>query len=47
MYSIFFGFPDWAARYPDSFEQNKLVAKLVKEGKLGIKSGEGIYKYNK
>lgn len=39
----------WHKEYPDikEFEPSELVNKLVSEGKLGAKSGEGFYKYNK
>jgi 3-hydroxyacyl-CoA dehydrogenase len=39
----------WRQRYPDNpvFQSSGLVEKLVSEGKLGRKSGEGFYKYNK
>lgn len=39
----------WEKRFPDdpSFKAPKTVAKLVGEGKLGRKSGEGFYKYDK
>ncbi|KAG8190785.1 hypothetical protein JTE90_005821 [Oedothorax gibbosus] len=38
----------WHEKYPDNplFEPSKLLKKLVSEGKLGKKSGEGIYKYD-
>lgn len=39
----------WARDYPDNplFKPIHLLDKLVKEGKLGRKSGEGFYKYEK
>lgn len=39
----------WHQRFPDNplFKPSPLLDKLVKEGKLGTKSGEGFYKYNK
>lgn len=39
----------WHKKYPDNplFIPSELKKKLVKEGKLGRKSGEGFYKYNK
>ncbi|XP_058829567.1 hydroxyacyl-coenzyme A dehydrogenase, mitochondrial-like isoform X1 [Topomyia yanbarensis] len=39
----------WHAKYPDNplFEPSKLLEKLVAEGKLGVKSGEGFYSYKK
>lgn len=39
----------WAKKFPDNplFEPCESQAKLVKEGKLGCKTGEGYYKYNK
>merc|ERR1711981_236320 len=37
----------WSKRFPDEplFRPSELVTKLVSEGKLGRKSGEGFYKY--
>jgi len=39
----------WHKRYPDEprFGPSDTVNKLVSEGKLGVKSGEGFYKYEK
>jgi len=39
----------WRKTYPDNplFKESKLLNKLVDEGKFGIKSGEGFYKYSK
>lgn len=39
----------WHQEYPDQslFNPIPLLNKLVSEGKLGIKSGEGFYKYEK
>lgn len=39
----------WHAKYPDNplFQPSDLLKKLVEEGKLGMKSGEGFYKYDK
>ncbi|XP_037047791.1 hydroxyacyl-coenzyme A dehydrogenase, mitochondrial-like [Bradysia coprophila] len=36
----------WCARFPTKYQPSKLVDKMVSEGKLGIKTGEGFYKYN-
>lgn len=39
----------WHKKYPDVeiFKPVPLQQRLVAEGKLGIKTGEGFYKYNK
>ncbi|KAK3769747.1 hypothetical protein RRG08_062087 [Elysia crispata] len=39
----------WTEREPNNplFSQSELLNKLVAEGKLGVKSGEGFYPYNK
>jgi 3-hydroxyacyl-CoA dehydrogenase len=39
----------WRATYPDNplFKESKLLNKLVGEGKLGVKSGQGFYNYSK
>lgn len=39
----------WQKKYPNNprFEGCQLLNDLVSEGKLGIKTGEGFYKYNK
>ena len=38
----------WSKAYPDNplFRTSKLLSKMVSEGKLGLKSGEGYYKYD-
>lgn len=38
----------WAQKYPDEplFRPSPLLSKLVAEGKFGIKSGEGFYRYD-
>lgn len=37
----------WAKQYPDNplFKPSELINKLVEEGKLGRKTGEGFFKY--
>ncbi|XP_037800986.1 hydroxyacyl-coenzyme A dehydrogenase, mitochondrial-like [Penaeus monodon] len=39
----------WAKEYPDNplFQPSELLNKMVAEGKLGVKSGEGFYSYKK
>lgn len=39
----------WHEKFPDNplFKPSEFLKKLVDEGKLGIKSGEGFYKYDK
>ena len=39
----------WHEKYPENplFEPSKLLNKLVKKGKLGIKTGEGFFKHSK
>uniref|UniRef100_A0A1B6FJH3 3-hydroxyacyl-CoA dehydrogenase n=1 Tax=Cuerna arida TaxID=1464854 RepID=A0A1B6FJH3_9HEMI len=39
----------WHEKYPDNalFEPLKSMQELVKQGKLGVKTGEGYYKYDK
>ncbi|XP_046427811.1 hydroxyacyl-coenzyme A dehydrogenase, mitochondrial-like isoform X1 [Neodiprion fabricii] len=39
----------WHKKFPDNpvFKPTETLNKLVKEGKLGVKTGEGFYKYNK
>lgn len=39
----------WHENFPEDplFNPSPLLNKLVKEGKFGIKSGEGFYSYNK
>lgn len=39
----------WNEKYPDKqiFEPSELLNKMINEGKLGMKSGEGFYNYKK
>lgn len=39
----------WRKRFPDNplYKPSPIVEKLVEEGKLGVKTGEGFYKYDK
>lgn len=39
----------WHERFPDNplFNTSPLLDRLVQEGKLGVKTGEGFYKYSK
>lgn len=39
----------WHHKYPENelFKPIECIQKLVSEGKLGVKSGEGFYKYKK
>ena len=47
LYSTFFS--GWAEKYPDNplFQNIELLENMFKDGKYGIKSGEGFYKYGK
>lgn len=40
--------PGWEKRFPNDpmFKSSEMVKKLVKEGRLGKKTGAGWYKYN-
>ena len=42
-------FAGWNEAYPDValFNPSPLLNKLVSEGKMGMKAGEGFYKYEK
>jgi 3-hydroxyacyl-CoA dehydrogenase len=42
-------FTGWKKKYPDNpgFIVPKTLEKLVKEGKLGVKTGHGFYNYEK
>ena len=46
---VFLSFAGWSAKYPDVelFKQSEYLNKLVAEGKFGLKTGEGFYKYDK
>lgn len=46
---IIYLFSGWYEKYPDNplFEPLKTMQELVKQGKLGVKTGEGYYKYDK
>lgn len=39
---------DWHRRFPENpaFKPTDTMIKMVKEGKFGVKSGEGFYKYD-
>lgn len=39
----------WHEKFPENplFEPLKSMQELVKQGKLGVKTGEGYYKYDK
>lgn len=39
----------WHKKFPDNplFNPSETLHKLVQQGKLGVKTGEGFYKYNK
>jgi len=39
----------WHKRYPDNplFQPIQITSELIKQGKLGMKTGEGFYKYDK
>ena len=44
-----FVFVGWAEKFPDNplFKPVSTLNRLVEEGKLGMKTGEGFYKYQK
>ncbi len=39
----------WHEKFPENplFQPSETISKLVGEGKLGVKSGEGFYSYKK
>ena len=45
----FFTFVGWAEKFPENplFKPVPTLNRLVAEGKLGMKTGEGFYKYQK
>lgn len=47
--TTYFIMAGWAEKYPDNplFKKIDLLEKMYKEGKYGMKSGEGFYKYDK
>ena len=46
---FFFSYLGWNERFPGNplFQPTERVDKLVAEGKLGMKTGEGFYSYKK
>jgi 3-hydroxyacyl-CoA dehydrogenase len=42
-------FLGWYRKFPTNhtFKQSEILETMVAEGKLGVKSGEGFYKYDK
>lgn len=47
--TTYFILKGWSEKYPNEalFQPTKTLKKLVDEGKLGVKTGEGIYSYKK
>ncbi|XP_026463791.1 probable 3-hydroxyacyl-CoA dehydrogenase B0272.3 [Ctenocephalides felis] len=47
--TTYFIIDGWHKKYPDNtlFNPPSVLSKMVKEGKLGVKSGEGFYNYKK
>lgn len=47
--TTYFIIDGWHKKFPENplFKPPSILSKMVKEGKLGIKSGEGFYSYKK